>query len=171
MPRFLILFLAIFSLLWLSCGDATDQQDYQVVADKGSAESEKARILEVLNAETAAAFSRDYDAWNSKWVHEPYVSKTYIDFADSSMSETLGWNDIDAFVKDFFKEHPTAEPVPKLLDSINVRLYGDAAWVEYRQYDSIRGPKRETRLMEKDSGQWKIAGMYTTIYASDHPEN
>jgi len=32
------------------------------------------------------------------------------------------------------------------------------------QNDSEQGLKRETRLMEKENGQWKIAGMQTTIY-------
>jgi hypothetical protein len=32
------------------------------------------------------------------------------------------------------------------------------------QNDAERGLKRETRLMEKRDGQWKIAGMHTTIY-------
>jgi hypothetical protein len=30
--------------------------------------------------------------------------------------------------------------------------------------DPERGRKRETRLLEKVAGQWKIAGMHTTIY-------
>jgi hypothetical protein len=36
--------------------------------------------------------------------------------------------------------------------------------VSYEQNDVERGLKRETRLMEKKDGQWKIAGMHTTIY-------
>jgi hypothetical protein len=36
--------------------------------------------------------------------------------------------------------------------------------VSYQQVDSLRGLKRETRLMEKTAGGWKIAGMQTTIY-------
>lgn len=45
-----------------------------------------------------------------------------------------------------------------------MRLYGKGAWVTYQQQDSLRGLKRETRLMEKVNGEWKIAGMQTTIY-------
>ena len=67
-------------------------------------------------------------------------------------------------MKTFIEEHPEPEPVPKLLDKINVRLYKNGAWVTYEQQDSIRGLKRETRLMEKINGEWKIAGMQTTIY-------
>ena len=80
---------------------------------------------------------------------------------------SLGWKKIDDFVTDFFKKHPDPEPVPELLDSISVRLFGNGAWVTYEQLDSLRGRKRETRLMEKVDGQWKIAGMQTTIYGFD----
>jgi len=47
--------------------------------------ADKAAILRVLNEETIAAFSRDYEGWQDKWVQEPYVTKTYMNFADSSM--------------------------------------------------------------------------------------
>ncbi len=127
-------------------------------------ELEKAAILQVLNDETKAAFNRNYQAWKSKWVHEKYVSKTYMNFSDNSMSETLGWNDIDNFVKTYIEEHPEPAPLPTLVDEIDVRLYGNGAWVNYEQNDSKLGVKRETRLMEKLNGQWKIAGMQTIIY-------
>ena len=76
----------------------------------------------------------------------------------------MGWNEISSFVKTFIEEHPEPEPVPKLLDDVEVRLYGIGAWVSYEQQDSLRGLKQETRLMEKVNGQWRIAGMHTTIY-------
>lgn len=127
-------------------------------------EEEKAAILKVLNDETKAAFNRDYQSWKEKWVHEKYVTKTYINFADSTMTETLGWNDINEFVKNYIAEHPEPSPLPTLVDKIDVRLYDNGAWVNYEQNDSERGLKRETRLMEKENGQWKIAGMQTVIY-------
>lgn len=127
-------------------------------------EAEKAAILQTLNDETKAAFERNYDEWQSKWVHEQRVTKTYLDFSEDSFSESVGWQEINAFVVTFFEEHPDPEPVPELLSDIEVKIYGNGAWVIYEQQDSIRGLKRETRLMEKHRGEWKIAGMQTTIY-------
>ena len=133
-------------------------------------EIEKKAILETLNNETKAAFQRDYEGWKEKWVHDSDISKIYIDFSDSTFSEAVGWNEISNFVRIFIEEHPEPEPVPKLLDTIEVRIYGTGAWVTYEQHDSLRGLKRESRLMEKVNGEWKIAGMQTTIYGLEAQE-
>ncbi len=131
----------------------------------------EADILATLNAETAAAFSRDYAAWQTYWVQAPYVTKIYLNFADGTQSETLGWEAVDRFVADYFADHPDPDPLPAPLTEIDVRLYGDyGAWVTYEQQDPARGRKRETRLMERTGGRWRIAGMQTIIYGGPSPE-
>ncbi|XLS27785.1 nuclear transport factor 2 family protein [Flavobacteriaceae bacterium M23B6Z8] len=127
---------------------------------------EKAAIIETLHNETKAAFNRDYETWKTYWIQEPFVTKTYMEFPDH-IEETLGWEAVDAFVRDFFKKYPDPEPVPKAITDMDIRLYENAAWVSYELNDSIRGRKRETRLMEKVGKQWKIAGMHTTIYGKE----
>lgn len=127
-------------------------------------ETEKAAILETLNSETAAAFGRNYDAWQDKWVHDPEMSKIYLNYADSTFSESVGWTKISEFVQMYFIAHPEPDPIPEPIEKIEVRLYGTGAWVVYEQNDASQGRKRETRLMQKVDGQWKIASMQTTIY-------
>lgn len=147
-----------------SGGVFMDQVDRADRADLGD---QRAAVLAALNGETAAAFSRDYDAWAAHWIHRDDVTKTYIDFRDDTHSESVGFSAIDSFVRDFFAAHPEPEPVPELLDEIDVRFYGSAAYVTYEQLDGLRGRKRETRLMEREDGRWKIAGMHTTIYGAE----
>ncbi len=156
------LLLALF--IFASCSEKIDTTNYKNDSEHIDPELEKQAILERLNNETKDAFQRDYEAWTKNWVHDPSISKVYMNFTDSTFSESIGWEEISQFVKTFIEEHPEPEPVPELLDDINVRLYGNGAWVTFEQQDSLRGLKRETRLMEKVNGDWKIAGMQTTIY-------
>ena len=160
----LITFLLTLSFIALGCKDQASENAKDSANQEIDFEHEKAAILKTLNNETKAAFQRDYEAWQEKWVHDPNITKTYLDFSDSTFSESVGWEKVSGFVKTFIEEHPEPEPVPELLNEIDMRLYGNGAWVTYEQQDSLRGLKRETRLMEKVNGQWKIAGMQTTIY-------
>ena len=157
LKNIIIVFFGLVTLM--SC-----QENYEQKSDDLNFETEKSEILECLNNETKSAFARDYTLWTTHWIHEPDIFKTYINFVDSTSSESIGWDDISGFVKKFIEEHPEPEPAPKLVNDISVRLYQDGAWVSYQQIDSLRGVKRETRLMEKVNDKWKIAGMHTTIY-------
>ena len=68
-----------------------------------------------------------------------------MNFVEDDFSESIGWESINDFVRTFIEAHPEPEPVPELLDKIDIRLYDDGAWVYFEQMDSIRGLKRETR--------------------------
>ncbi len=154
----------ILVLNTMGCKEADSTEKKEVAIEDINIEAEKSAILNTLNSETRAAFQRDYEGWQKHWMHDPDITKTYLDFSDSTLSESVGWKEISQYVKTFMEEHPEPEPLPKPLDDIEVRLYGNGAWVTYQQVDSLRGLKRETRLMEKVDGDWKIAGMKTTIY-------
>ena len=161
MYKTLVSIFTLLLFLTLSCTDS--QVNIDPVNSKDNLEKEKKAILAVLNNETKSAFERNYPAWKSHWIHEDYVTKTYMNFADTTMSETLGWAAINDFVKTYIEEHPEPAELPKMLDEIDVKLYTNGAWVSYLQNDPERGLKRETRLMEKVNEKWKIAGMQTII--------
>ncbi|SEM07782.1 hypothetical protein SAMN04487910_4074 [Aquimarina amphilecti] len=167
----LSIFALTLLLIIISCKKIETPTPTQTSEQTVNIEEEKKAILEALNSETKAAFERDYEGWKEKWLHDPNITKTYINFADSTFSESVGWDKISLFVKTFIEEHPEPEPIPKLLKEIDLRLYGKGAWVTYELKDSIRGLKRETRLMEKINGSWKIAGMQTTIYGFETDKN
>ena len=162
-----LLLILIFSM---GCMNNGTNKTSEHISQADNFEKEKAAILKVLNEETKAAFNRDYPSWKEKWVHEKYVTKTYMNFADNTMTETIGWEEINHFVKTYIEDHPEPDPIPTLVDKIEVRLYKNGAWVNFEQNDAERGLKRETRLMEKMDGQWKIAGMQTVIYGFENKE-
>ncbi len=127
-------------------------------------ETEKELIKAALRGETEAAFARDYELWKTYWVHSGDISKTYLNFAEDDFSESLGWTEIDEFVRTYIEEHPEPAPPPAEPEQMDIRLYGTGAWVSYTIQDVVFGDKRETRLMEKVDGRWKIAGLHTSIY-------
>ncbi|MEO1652935.1 MAG: hypothetical protein AAFU64_05280 [Bacteroidota bacterium] len=167
-------FLLTFSFLTISlfsgCIQENEEEIEETASPTPSLEEEKTAILATLNAETKAALSRDYEAWKRYWVQEAYVSKHYLNFADSSLSEYQGWTAIDDFVRTYIEEHPEPVPLPTPLEELDLRLYGSGAWVHYEQMDAVYGRKRESRLMEKVEGEWKIAGMQTVIYGFPESE-
>lgn len=156
-----IILISIIVLICLGC-----RVDPAPNVTSPTIEEEKAAILQTLNGETKAAFNREYERWSSYWVQDESISKVYLDYSTDHFSESIGWKEISGFVADFMEKNPEPEPVPQALNEIELKLFGDGAWVIYHQVDSLRGPKRETRLMQKINGQWKIAGMQTTIYPS-----
>jgi len=127
-------------------------------------EQEKAAIIASLRNETKAACRRDYKAWKTYWAQKPKMSKTYMNFAENSFSEMNTWQEIDDFVRTYIEEHPEPVTPPALPDEVKVEVYGTGAWVTFDVLDEVSGRKRETRLMEKEDGKWKIAGMHTSIY-------
>lgn len=156
------LFAAAILLAATSCEHAPSTES-TVLLDL-SRERAEAAILRALNEETQAFCRRDLDAWRTYWLHEPTLAKSYINFADDSHAEMLGWEAIEAYAKSYVVEHPEVEAAPAPLTDADIRLYADGAWVSFAQLDPARGRKRETRLMEKVDGRWRIAGMGTVIY-------
>ena len=165
--RLLLFSISVLLFTTSGCHESKQMEQGKVPNQTEDSAREEKAILRTLNNETKAAFERDYEAWKDYWIHDPDISKVYLDFAESTFSESVGWEEISGFVAEFIEQHPDPEPVPDLLDDIEVRLYGNGEWVTYQQKDSVRGLKRETRLMEKVNGEWKIAGMQTTIYGFD----
>lgn len=161
MKKIKIILSIVAVIILFSCDRPAENNSFNGIENY---EKEKEAIISVINNETKAAFQRDYKSWKEKWVHDSNISKSYLNFVDGTYSETLGWDDINKFVKTYIEENPEPDILPKLVDDVELRLYGNGAWIVFEQLDPKVGLKRETRLMEKEDGVWKIAGMQTSIY-------
>ena len=91
--KLLILFSSVL-IFTISCEKIKKQESGETLNQTTDFREEKKAIIETLNNETRAAFQRDYESWQDKWIHDEDITKIYIDFPESSCSESLGWEEL-----------------------------------------------------------------------------
>lgn len=115
-------------------------------------------IKAVIERETNAYFSIDYDTWMNSWSHVPYAYWSYADTA--GINYFVGWKAIEIGFTDYFvTSKPSGIEVDRTWEDL--RIYKDGAYARFRQTvitNGIRGPEQtEIRVLEKDKDkQWKI---------------
>lgn len=128
--------------------------------------SDSLQIMEVISGESKAFWDKDYEAFASYWVHSPYV-RTMGWWKDGGVTVVKGWEERSARTKAHMEASPEPNPTANNVrrKNINLRIYKDVAWLTFDQYgedtgDSLMdmaGLSRETRILEKHEGKWKIA--------------
>lgn len=128
-------------------------------------EEEKAAILKVIDGESEAFWNKDYEKFASYWVHEPYI-RTMGWWQAGGVTVVSGWEERSARTKAHMEESPEANATANNVrrENINLRIYQDVAWLTFDQYgedtgDSLMdmpGLSRETRILEKHNGEWRI---------------
>ena len=131
-------------------------------------EKEKKAIIESINAETAAFFKRDYEEVIKYFVHTDYAFHAWNN-GDGTFSATVGWRAINEKYRKYIKDNPVVEGAsshPKVeRRNLLFKFYNsNLAFVTWDQYNSDSEMKKyqiskETRIMEKQDGIWKIANM------------
>lgn len=148
----------------LSCSISVDNKDD--AAKTVDYEKERQAILAVIEGESAAFWNKDYDKWASYWVHEPYI-RTMGWWKDGGVTVVEGWDQRAERSKGNFTKSPEANATATRVrrENMNMRIYPDVAWLTFDQYGEdtgdtlmdMPGLSRETRIMEKHNGAWKIA--------------
>lgn len=133
--------------------DGQDKQDYD-------------EIMRVITAEGTAFWNKDYEDWAQYWVHAEYV-RIMGWWPTGGVTVTEGWKRISTLMREVMTSNPepnsTAYTVRR--ENINLQIRGDVAWLTFDQYGSdtgdarmdMPGLSRETRVLEKQDGEWKIA--------------
>ncbi len=165
MARFL---LYVLLLTLISCDNQRVMEIAMPDARVINEEVEKEAILGVIENETAAFFNRDYESWQQYFVREDYAFQAWSN-ADGSFSASVGWPAIDQRIGEYIKSH-SAPPGQSYYPRVERRnmvtkfFSGKLAYLTWDQYNSDQENKwfrvsREQRIMEKVSGQWKIANV------------
>lgn len=139
---------------------ATSQAEEEIDYEK-----EKQAILQVIENESKAFWKKDFDGYASHWAHEDYV-RTLGWWEAGGVTVVEGWKERGERTKSHMENSPqeneTATKVRR--ENINLRIYRDVAWMTFDQYGEdtgdptmdMPGLSRETRILEKHNGQWKI---------------
>ncbi len=140
-----------------------------------SEDEDKAAILAVLEADTAAYLRRDPDAIAELWVHSPQARRMF-SYAHLGVKVYEGWDAIDAHHRSVIKQLPESYAATRVhRERMNVVVNGDMAWVTHDQIgdktgDSceLAGTQHELKIFQRMEGQWKIICIVVLQRAMDH---
>lgn len=118
--------------------------------------AEEKAIIQVIEDESKHFWARDIKSWKKCYVHEDYV--TWAAATRDGVRQYSSWKAWYKEVKSLFEASPEPEPYDGLVKKYdyNFRIYGQGAWVSFKQEDNGT-ITNETRILEKVKGQWKIA--------------
>jgi tetratricopeptide (TPR) repeat protein len=131
----------------------------------------------VVRAETEAFYTRNFEAWQDAWLHDPGVTRTLIAYGSNSSQK--GWDTVSGPVAKGMAASPQPVPIELAVENVAIRREGNLAWVEYDQtLTSPRAPglknrSREQRVLVKSLDKWKIASQISVSSGSydNTPEN
>ena len=117
-------------------------------------------IKAVIERETQAYFSIDYDNWMDSWSHVPYAYWSYAD--NNGINDYVGWKAIEIGFTDYFvtTKPTTRTEIERTWEDL--RVYKDGAYARFKQRvitNGVKGPEQtEIRVLEKDKEdkEWKI---------------
>lgn len=161
---YLLLGLAVFC--FFSCQTGSTENPSPETAQSIDFEKEKAAILEVIDAESAAFWNKDFEKFAACWVHGPHV-RTMGWWEDGGVTVVQGWEERANRTKKHMAASPEPNPTANnvIRKNWNIRIFRDVAWLTFDQYGEdtgdqlmdMPGRSRETRILEKVDGKWKIA--------------
>jgi hypothetical protein len=167
MKKYFVLIVILMLVAGTSCQENVD------------IEKEKKAIIAVIEEETDAAISGDYDRWANTYLQD----ETNVRLSANSAGYNLivGWEDLDTYFKEAFENRDEQGPAWKgVKTNYRIKVYGNAAWVmcDEKAVNAETGEEMdwtaiECRILEKVDGEWKIvllSFVTTSTYDDDVEE-
>ena len=128
-------------------------------------EKEKAAIKAVIAKETETYYRQDFEGWKSTYLESPdFRMRGYWDGFPEKISYHNGFESLKATKKKQFEQDQTLwKGSVEERDNECIRVARDMAWYTFDQYSYEKGTRKllgkslETRILEKQNGEWKIA--------------
>ena len=137
-----------------------------------TADDDRQAIMKLIEDESASYWNRQYDAWAQCWVQTPYIRKSGW-WTGGGITYRAGWQQISQRMKDQIGLPAPGRPAGIRRENINLRIGQDMAWMTYDEHwpqtgTDTPGLSRETRVLEKHGGQWKIAFSGILYHTLEH---
>ncbi len=129
---------------------------------------ETAVIMKTIEEETKCFFDGNYDCWNKHWSHEKYAMQAWNN-DDGTFDAAVGWEKINKQGKEWIEKYYKSgknivHPVVKKEKPI-IKFFGEnVAYLIWKQYNANKDNtfyiiSEESRIMEKQNGEWKIVNV------------
>jgi DNA-binding CsgD family transcriptional regulator len=129
---------------------------------------DEVQIIEVINRNRIALWTRDWEAYESCFVHAGYTTRWN---ASKSLGNSVrqGWEDIAGRVRLLFADPRFTNPAnayETTIHDLELRIHGDMAWATFDQHYpsalediglNLAGLTHEVRVFERHDGRWLIA--------------
>lgn len=143
----------------------TNCSQQKPVADLLDFEKEKAAIKAVIAKETESYYKQDFDAWKATYLQSPAFRKFgYWEGYPAKVTSHIGFESLAAEKKKQFDASETLwKGSIEERTNENFRISHEMAWYTFEQnsYEKdtrkFLGKSLETRILEKENGEWKIA--------------
>jgi hypothetical protein len=128
-------------------------------------EKEKAAIQAVIAKETESYYKQDFAAWKSTYLESTAFRKYgYWEGFPEKVTFNNGFESLKQEKKAQFEADETIwKGSTEERANENLRISSEMAWYTFEQYSyekdtrKLLGKSLETRIMEKQNGEWKIA--------------
>ena len=140
-----------------------------------SQDEDKAAVLAVLEAETAAFLRRDMDALAEYWLHSPQA-RFMISRPHLGIQVLEGWDAINASHRQAVEHSPETYAETRIRrERMNIVVSGDTAWATYDQIGDktgddfeLAGTAHELKIFQRAGREWKIVCVVVMQRAIDH---
>ncbi len=128
-------------------------------------EKEKAAIQAVIAKETESYYKQDFEAWKSTYLQTAAFRKFgYWEGYPEKVVANIGFESLATEKKKQFDSNETLwQGSTEERTNENFRISKNMAWYTFEQNSFEKGTKKflgkslETRILEKENGEWKIA--------------